>query len=377
MMHANLVEDGHFRKLSCVFSSFFQYFERQNESLREIIDDRTKSWDQLETQNAELNDRYSQLQIDYKTMNNRNKRFWETIESLEKKCENYKYKIELLENEKMEQISEDRSEVKWSEESFVNTTKESETSSPSCSFDFEDRINELQETIKELRVQQGIDNIEKEELKAEIEDISTDNQLLQHQAASLQNEIEEWKRVCEKAYKYKQLAEKYNSEFDDKFPRYNLLAGSKMIKLKSSSHEVLNEKPLCGPSDLLATKQRFLSSSVSHLYQPPKSLSVLSEMDSQYQDLVKRYENLLNKYHKDSDTEQGNKRSEQVQRAIQTLSWDFTTVEFQSNLAKEDDNASECRASKCQHCEGKDLDEEMIIDYKQLFVEIFAKLRES
>ena len=358
----------------------FQYFERQTESFKETIEIQTKLNEQLENQNAEINDKYMQMQMDYKTLNNKNKRFWETIENLEKKCENYKFRIEEFENEKKEQICQEYEDLKLTEEPNQHeddVTNNSENSFANCSFEFEEKVEELQEIIKDLRTQQGIDNIEKEELKAEIEDISTENQLLQHQVSSLETEIEEWKRVCEKAYKYKQLAEKYNSEFDEKFSNTVALKNVKGSKLKSSSHEVLNEAPLCGAADLLASKQKFLSSSVTHLHQPPKHMSVLSEMDSQYHDLVKRYENLLNKYHQGSDIEQDHKRSEKVQRAIQTLSWDFKTFEFESHLTKEQDDSGEKDNKSCQDCEETELENETVIDYKRLFVEIFAKLRQS
>lgn len=371
-----------FQLILCVHCKNFslQHFERQVEALKEKVEDQTKLYEQLESQNVELNDKCSQLQIDNKTLSNKNKRFWETIESLEKRCESYRFKIEDLENAKIEKnYYDEQSELNVTKESSESIANVPDVASLNCSWDFEDKIDKLQETIKELRVQQGIDNIERDELKAEIEDISTENQLLQHQVSSLESEIEDWKRVCEKAYKYKKLAEKYNSEFDEKDPKKCLMTSERASKLKSSSHEVLNKEPLCGPSDLLAVKQRFLSSSVTHLHQPPKNLSVLSEMDSQYHDLVKRYENLLNKYHQDYSSVQDEKRTTKVQQAIQTLSWDFTTIEFESNLQKEqdDDVKNVIDGSRCRHCEETELEDEMIIDYRQLFIDIFAKLRES
>ena len=308
-------------------------------------------------------------------MVNKNRRYWETIESLEKKCENYRFRIEKYENERAI-ASEQTKDAKSTEESHCDAPLENnlENSLSNYSFEHEEEIDKMQKMIKDLRIQQGIDNIEKDELKAELEDISTENQILQHQVSSLENEIEEWKRVCEKANKYKQLTEKYTPVFDEKLSTTDSLKGTTANKLKSFSHEVLNETPLCGASDLLAIKQKFLSSSVTHLYQPPKNLSVLSEMDCQYHDLVKRYEKLLNKYHKAGDTQHDQERSKKVQRAIQTLSWDFKTFDFQSHLQNEHDTFGEHEE---KHYEEIELENEVIIDYKRMFVEIFAKLRES
>ena len=315
-----------------------------------------------------------QLEIDYKTLTNRNRRFWETIESLEKKCENYRFRLEQFENEKalpLEHTNETKSiEVSTSDGAVTNSL---EQSFEGYSFEFEEEIDKLQKIVQNLRIQQGIDSIEKDELKAEIEDISTENQLLQHQVSSLESEIEEWKKVSEKAYKYKQLAEKCKPCFE-RLPTNDTLRSSSSKKLKSLSHEVLNETPLCGASDLLAIRQKFLSSSVTHIHQPPKNLSVLSEMDCQYHDLVKRYEKLLNKYHKDADKQHEQERSDKVQRAIQTLSWDFKTFEFQSHLKKEPGMFGEQNSKTSEEIE---LENEAIIDYKSIFVEIFAKLRES
>lgn len=352
-----------------------QYFEHQTESLREAIEDQARQYELLENQHVELNDKHLQLEIDYKTLTNKNRRFWETIESLEKKCENYKFRLEQLENEKVLPL-EHTNQTKSVEESTCDGAVVSnlENSFEGYSFEFEEEIDKLKKIIQDLRIQQGIDNIEKDELKAELEDISTENQLLQHQVSSLESEIEEWKRVSEKAYKYKQLAEKCKPCFDERLPTSSAMKSSTSKKLKSLSHEVLNEDPLCGASDLLAIRQKFLSSSVTHIHQPSKNLSVLSEMDCQYHDLVKRYEKLLSKYHRDADKEHDQERSDKVQRAIQTLSWDFKTFEFQSHLKKEPGMFDEQSSKTSEEIE---LENEVIIDYKSIFVEIFAKLRES
>ena len=357
------------------FKIFFQYFEHQTESLRETIEDQTKLCEQLENQHAELSDKYLQLEIDFKALVNKNRRYWETIESLEKKCENYRFRIEKYENDRS-MASEQTNDTKPIEKSNCDVPLENslESNLSNYCFEHEEEIDKLQKMIKDLRIQQGIDNIEKEELKAELEDISTENQLLQHQVSSLDNEIMEWKRVCEKANRYKQLTEKYAPEFDMKLSATDSLNGTTASKLKSFSHEVLNETPLCGASDLLAIKQKFLSSSVTHLHQPPKNLSVLSEMDFQYHDLVKRYEKLLNKYHRAGDTQHDQERSKKVQRAIQTLSWDFKALDFQSHLQNDHDNLGDHEG---KHCEESELENEVIIDYKRMFVDIFAKLRES
>lgn len=352
-----------------------QFYERQTEFLKESLESQTKVSEQLEAQNLELNDKCLQLQADNKTLNNRNKRFWETIESLEKKCENYRFRIKSLEDEKMQFLNEEKDceEDGKEEKNDENPNNKLDLSGYSIELEFEEQIESLQETIKELHIQQNIDNIEKDELKAELEDISTDNQLLQHQVCMLENEIEEWKNVCEKAQKYKQLADKYSSQFDVFVPN-DPLGKTQYARLKSCSHEVLNNAPLCGATELLATKQKYLSSSVSQLNQPPRNLSVLSEMDIQYNDLVRRYENLLDKYHGDDNSPNGQKRSQKVQRAIQTLSWDFSNFDLLTSPKKEKKTITE---TQCALCDEKDCENESSIDFRKMFVEIFAKLRES
>ena len=349
--------------------------ENQVELLRETIEDQAKASEQYEHQILELNDKYMQLQVDYKTLNNKNNRFWDTIESLEKKCETYKCTIESLEEEKNELLRKETAVNGQSSDCAEDSNLDEEhRSSFSMILELEEKIEHLQETIKDLRVHQGIDNIEKEELKAELEDISTENQLLQHQVRLLENEVEEWKVVCEEAQKYKLLADKYGQSYNLKTTESKKnVKTQKTLSSKAFSHEVLNDSPLCGATDLFETKQRYLSSSVSQINQPSRDLSVLSEMDNQYHSLVKQYENLLKKYQ--HVTSPGSlKRSEKVQRAIQTLSWDFANLDMHFSQQKEkEENVSEEKSV----CVGSDQGQEQHIDFRKLFVEIFAKLKES
>ena len=247
-------------------------------------------------------------------------------------------------------------------------------------------MSNLQETIRDMRVQQNMDHIEKEELKAELEDISTDNQLLQHRISNLECEVEEWQGFANKAKKYKKLADRYSSDVNVSF--YGSICHldqdkrhSRFPISKSCSHEILNNSPLCDPSELLASTKH-ISASVTHLHQPPKNLSVLSEMDNQYHELVKRYEQLLDKYNNDENNAAKQSRAQKVQRAIQTLSWDFSTMEFQGKQLASPTSPMQKSVSESEAClenesEDEAFEAEPCLDFRKMFVEIFDHLRES
>eukprot|EP00794_Sanderia_malayensis_P009330 gene9330-10314_t len=397
-----------------------QFFEQQAENLRDSLKSQSKALENLEAHNHELADQNTQLKNDCKVANSKNKRLWDTIESLEKKCENYKLKIDHLEAEE-NHVFEKGCEQENSRKCGCTHQKASH-SDADLSADNDKEIHEellakcetleekmlaMQETITEMRVHMNMDSIEKDELKAEIEDLSTDNQLLQHRLSGLDIEIEEWQAFAKKAHKYKKLADRFSSDVDLSFtcstsaisvPRlsqhvrdndalqHSKLRVDNFVLSKASSHEVLSSSSaICDPSELLASK-RHISSSVSQLNQPLKNLSVLSEMDDQYHDLVKRYEKLLSKYddnHEGTAEEQSRTTHNRVQRAIQTLSWDFATSHTDTELVgnkctrspkREMTNLQNTMTNDDAVCDDDD-DDYAHLDFRKMFVEIFAKLK--
>ena len=164
---------------------------------------------------------------------------------------------------------------------------------------------------------------------------------------------------------------KHNIEVEEPYVshvRINGLSPSTLSKAKSC--EYLNSIPLKENTQNIIKGSRVKTLVLST---DGQSNSILSELDKEYDDLVKRYEALLEKCKQDGKFNENPERTRKVQRAIQTLSLDFSklTTPIQSPVkpSKTPTTIENCAVSCETQCHGED-------DYRMLFSQIFAKLKE-
>lgn len=117
-----------------------------------------------------------------------------------------------------------------------------------------------------------------------------------------------------------------------------------------------------------------------------QSNSLLSELDKEYDVLVKRYEALLEKCKQDGKFNENPERTRKVQRAIQTLSLDFSklTTPIQSpmkpskSLTSDEYRMTSSTTTTSTSCSTDTLHyNNSATDFRSLFSQIFAKLKEA
>ena len=116
-----------------------------------------------------------------------------------------------------------------------------------------------------------------------------------------------------------------------------------------------------------------------------QSNSLLSELDKEYDVLVKRYEALLEKCKQDGKFNENPERTRKVQRAIQTLSLDFSklTTPIQSPMKPSksltsDEYRMASSTTTSTSCSTDTLHyNNSATDFRSLFSQIFAKLKEA
>lgn len=344
----------------------------------------------------------------------KNNRLWEVINTLEKRneelsAENSSLKQELLELEdKLLEKGE-----KQQQQQVTNVVVDCEQKQPvletyhilgsddgqhNGEFSTSEQINNLLKELEqakalvtELKVQVNIEKWQKEELDSQLQDEIHGNQILHQKIAELNKEVLEWESFAQKEECYRRIAEaftrKHNIEVEETIvhnlnhqhnshPFIHPLSPGSLSKAKSC--EFLSYAPKSENN-----KQNIIKSCTirNTLLTTGNSSSILSELDKEYDDLVKRYEALLEKCKQEGRFTENPERTRKVQRAIQTLSLDFSklTTPIQSPTKTSKSPSATC--DKCftvSHTKSvPNINDDTACDYKALFSQIFEKLKES
>ena len=251
----------------------------------------------------------------------------------------------------------------------------------------EKEVTNLKNDITELKVQVKVERWQKEEIDSQLQDVIQENQLLHQKVAELNKEILDWESFAQKEECYRRIAEaftiKHNIEVEETFIRTAhcngglSLSPSTLSLYKARSCEFLNSIP--GKEEALPTiiKGSELRKSIqSSLVQ---SNSLLSELDKEYDVLVKRYEALLEKCTQDRKYNENPERTRKVQRAIQTLSLDFSklTTPIQSPIKPSKSLTSDEYRTTTTTTSCLTETQHHSADFRSLFSQIFAKLKEA
>lgn len=317
-----------------------------------------------------------------------------SAENLSLKQDLLELEDKLLENVKKQQkrqtLKEERPSVTIT---IANVQDDSQFSTNEQTNNLLKELEQLKAVVTDLKVQVKVENWQKEELDSQLQDEINGNQILHQKVAELNKEVLEWESFAQKEECYRRIAEaftrKHNIEVEETLV-HNLnhhnnshfmhpLSPGSLLKAKSC--EFLN----CAPPKAQDHKQNIIKSSRmrNSLITTGHCSSILSELDKEYDDLVKRYEALLDKCKQEGRFTENPERTRKVQRAIQTLSLDFSklTTPIQSPT-KSSKSPSAC--DKCCSFSGfqltksvPNIHDETSCDYKTLFSQIFQKLKES
>ena len=372
-----------------------QFYMKQIEILRDENETSYHTYEQLEGNNQSLSDKCDQWEAEFKILEGKNSRLWEVINSLEKRIEELTSEIDILKKDILEMTREEdnytdgqygnNSEVYL--DKFVLNVKDLPTS-PAYELEHES----LRKQISELNIQVKLGKLQKGEIECQLEDIANENQILYNKISSLNQEINEWENFAQKEDNYRRLAAAFTLRhcietesdvgniFEKKLQETPL---PKKTMARAKSCECLNYND---------QNVEFLRSPnlVNNILSSVNSSSFLSELDTEYAELVKRYEALLEKFKQEGKLTENPERVRKVQKAIQTLSLDFTNIPtistpLTSPTKKEKilfdtgiyNETTPVKRLTSISCSTQNSSNDSLVDYQMMFSEIFAKIKES
>jgi len=369
------------------------FYLKQVEILRDGNEMSSRACEQLEANNRILSDKCEQWKGECKILEGKNARLWEVINNLETRIEELTSELEKV-SEDLTEIKEKENETKEKEEVMIRTdmytynrTHEKElnylNTIPAVVADLpspcETENESLKKQLSELNIQNKLGKLEKGEIESQLEDLVSENQALYHKISNLNQEITEWEHFAQKEENYRRLAAAFTlkhyaeiepDSFDavEKTIQETLLPSTKLTKAKSCESLYLTTDNSIGVAKVVKSPTL-----VNNILSSVNSSSFLSELDTEYADLVKRYESLLEKFTKQGGQLNENpERTRKVQRAIQTLSMDFSMLTSPTKTTSAGTSPmkdSKTYILKSPGCDGD--------DYRKLFSDIFAKLKES
>ncbi|XP_065659429.1 cerebellar degeneration-related protein 2-like isoform X1 [Hydra vulgaris] len=363
-----------------------KFYYNQVESLREEKVLCTQFYEQLEAANQRLADKYKQYKNNCKLLTGKNDYLWEHIHLLEKKNEELRVELNNLNTEAntnennvgkpIKENSQTADVISIENESIDSILLQDEEKQFDDIKKLEKQVDQLNLYISELKVQLNIIRLQKEEVELNLESILHENDILQKKVTSLNQEVREWETFVHREENYKLIAKAFSPkhfiELDD-----NKDACKKIFMVKAKSCEFLNKSKQC-PNERESNNTLFSQN----------SSSFLRELDTDYADLVRRYEELLEKFHNKEKLNENPEKVRKVQRAIQTLSFDFTSkISPMTPLKNLFATPNESLNTNLELIENNDHSESLTVfpdtsmnnhlDYKKIFSEIFIKLNES
>lgn len=306
------------------FVCLFQYLSRQLDDAREMNESRVKVMEQIENRSEELSRSHTKLTIEAKSIQEHNQILTESLQSLVEKCDHYKTEMENLKlaNARLQrqlsttQAAESSDELKTTKLQAKDYEKEL----------VEKEMEKLSEAIEELKTEQDREKSTREELENELTQLIVQNRELEHKLRLLA----------------KGSRESYVEE--------------NKIDHTAIEDEVEEEESYMDESFVVVESQDIeeIGSNMSQSLEPC-DISFLDELGQQYQDLVNKYNTLLEKCKSEGIPYESREMSV-VQKGVQTSERGMEAAE----------------GEKTEGCEEKNMPE-----YKKMFTMIYEKLREG
>jgi len=361
----NLLERN--KELEVMLKSSHQYLEEQTvkneflskqlETLRELHDNQVRTCEQMESTTLDLQKNNKELQSETAVLRKRYQNLVQTVDCLESKCDEYKTQLEELQIERMRLQREMAGSL-----SLKLTPKENgyELGSDDESDDmekdekvlgFKKDIEILNERIMKLKRQHSVERQRREELEIELSDLIHENQQLDKELLHFTEQAKVWQEL----------------ENEASLLTLSIDNSSEHVRQISESTEdesfVLVENELDRQSSAMSDQSEVEILSPSHEVKSPlkqNSTSFLSELGSQYHELVQKYDSLVKRC-KSEGIVQDIATIPTVQRAIQTSPLDEVPVQQFGDADTSRQNSASGKAR----------------EYRQLFAQIYSKLQES
>lgn len=334
----------------------FQFLSKQLDTLRELHDSQVRTCEQMEYTTLDLQKNNKELQSETAVLRKRYQSLVQTVDGLESKCDEYKTQLEELQIERM-RLQRDMAgslslklTPKENGYELGSDDKSDDTEKDEKVLGFKKDIEILNERIMKLKRQHSVERQRREELEIELSDLIHENQQLDKELLHFTEQAKVWQEL----------------ENEASLLTLSIDNSSEHVRQISESTEdesfVLVENELDRQSSAMSDQSEVEVLSPSHEVKSPlkqNSTSFLSELGSQYHELVQKYDSLVKRC-KSEGIVQDIATIPTVQRAIQTSPLDEVPVQqFGDDTSQQNSASGKAR------------------EYRQLFAQIYSKLQES
>ncbi|XP_020611273.1 cerebellar degeneration-related protein 2-like isoform X2 [Orbicella faveolata] len=359
----NLLERN--KELEVMLKSSHQYLEEQTvkneflskqlETLRELHDSQVRTCEQMESTALDLQKNNKELQSETAVLRKRYQSLVQTVDCLESKCDEYKTQLEELQIERMRLQREMAGSLslkltpKENGYELESDDESDDTEKDEKVLGFKKDIEILNDRIMKLKRQHSVERRRREELEIELSDLIHENQQLDKELLDFAEQAKVWQQL----------------ENEVSCLSLSIDNSSEHVRQISESTEdesfVLVENELDRQSSAMSDQSEVEVLSPSHEVKSPlkqNSTSFLSELGSQYHELVQKYDSLVKRC-KSEGIVQDIAPIPTVQRAIQTSPLDEVPVQFGDDTSQQSSASGKAR------------------EYRQLFAQIYSKIQES
>lgn len=302
------------------------YLNNQLESLRETSDSKNKIYEEIDKAIQDLESRNQKLALDAKADKQKIERLSETVHTLEEKNEELSRRVEELkaaerERKKMQQqqnkdtrrarslanLPDNKENREICYERIGNWTYNERFKSSNLPMNpYEIEIRNQQEIIKRLKAQNMLDKRKREDLETEVALLWEENTSLEVKMKILEEDLFKYKKLQDDIQKIKMESGKYckncgktldmlkqnilHNEVEHDEIKFN--SEGKIVKLESGGSVYGSRESL----EQVAMETKETMTSISTPENPDDmGISILNELELQYQTLFKKYELLLQK----------------------------------------------------------------------------------
>lgn len=361
----NLLERN--KELEVMLKSSHQYLEEQSvkneflskqlETLRELHENQARTCEHMEAAAMDLQVKNKELESEASFMKRRHQVLVQTVDNLESKCDDYRTQLEDLQVERMRLQREmanslsskltqkdDRYEIVGSDGEEYNNDNEEKV------LGFKKDIEILNDRILKLKRQHSEEKRRREELEFELSDLIHENQQLDKELLDFAAHAKQWQESAASEASNLNQSPENNSAFRRPFSEstddesYIFVDGD--FDRQTSGLSDQSEIEILSPSHELKSPSA------------ENSTSFLSELGSQYHELVRKYDSLVERCRNEGIVQEL-APIPTVQRAIQTSPQDERPP---GEINAEGSSQPESTTAR---------------EYKKLFAQIYSKLEES
>lgn len=302
------------------------YLSHQLDTVRESSETKNKIYEEIDKTIQDLECRNQKLIIDSKGDKQKIERLADTVRTLEEKNEELSKRVDDLkaaerERKKMQQqqnkdtrrarslanLPDNKENLDLCYERIGNWTYNERFKSSNLPLNpFEIEIRNQQEIIKRLKAQNMLDKRKREDFETEVALLWEENTSLEVKMKILEEDLFKYKKLQDDIQKIKMESGKYcincgktldllkkpglQSEVEDDEPHFN--SEGKIVKMESGGSIYGSRESL----DQVAMETKETMTSIDSPENPEDAgISILNELELQYQSLFKKYELLLQK----------------------------------------------------------------------------------